>query len=309
MGSGCSWVFHLDPTVYDDACADANSSGRPDLEDFAETLGTHVVTWVGPGDGSWHEPANWSSGHVPGPLDVALIAPCSPTGPTVRIAAPATAAAILSSGAIDVDAATLALGGYMTARDLDLRGGAQLGPVADHYARLHLGIGGDMTMETGCVVEVTNAGYPDILSIQIPGPSRSIVWHRNEGGVFTDAIALRTENASLSMLSPTDIDGDSDLDLIWYDGSSEIIEWMENTDGSGNFATAQTLQPVADILFPHLVDLNGDGAPDVAVAFTDDDVCSWYAQHPATHAFTFNPLSGNIGGTRAISTGTVIKTW
>ena len=67
----------LDPLVGNDPCADANGNGRPDIEDYAASLGAGLVSWIAPGDGSWHDADNWSSGAVPGPDDVVLIAPCS----------------------------------------------------------------------------------------------------------------------------------------------------------------------------------------------------------------------------------------
>ncbi len=37
------------------------------------TVGNGTVFWTNPGDGQWHEPANWSTGQVPGPDDDVVI--------------------------------------------------------------------------------------------------------------------------------------------------------------------------------------------------------------------------------------------
>lgn len=122
----------------------------------------------------------------------------------------------------------------------------------------------------------------DILTAQVNGNTRPIAWHRNEGdGSYSSALSIRSENSSLNLFPPTDVDGDDDLDLIWYDGSSEIIEWMENTDGQGSFASPQTIQALENMLSASLVDLNGDLVPDFigqdwkGTGLSSDDELVW----------------------------------
>lgn len=125
-------------------------------------------------------------------------------------------------------------------------------------------------------------GDADILSVQLPGgSSRPIAWHRNEGaGVFSAALAIRTENSLMTMLPPVDADGDGDRDIVWYHGTRDAVEYMAN-NGAGTFAAPQPLLTAPDLLFPRLLDLNGDAVPDLLAVdnkntgLGDDDEIVW----------------------------------
>ncbi len=150
----------LAPLVPDDPCGDANANGRPDLEDFAATLGQSVAVWINPAGGSWHTGANWSTGQVPGTGVVALIAPCGAagSGPPVQISAAAGAAAILGAGTLQISSATLTLGSRIRLESLTLQNGAHIVPAAAE-ARLAITLAGTLTLDAASTIDVSGAGY------------------------------------------------------------------------------------------------------------------------------------------------------
>ncbi len=150
----------LDPRVANNSCLDANGNGKADIEDFAATLGTRVVSWIAAGDGSWHTAANWSTGEIPGVGDVVLIAPCDANGPVVEVSSDAGAAAVMGNGSLVIDDAVFSLGSRMNLASLTLTDTAILKPLANAYARLSVALTGDLFLAATTAIDVAGAGYP-----------------------------------------------------------------------------------------------------------------------------------------------------
>jgi|GEM_PF-6201901 len=118
------------------------------------------------------------------------------------------------------------------------------------------------------VADIDGDGDPDLVTSYQPSSTssiRTLAWHRNLGSAtaFSATIVVKTGERSTTLLTPTDLDGDDDLDLIWLDGLNDLLEWSENTDGSGMaFDTPTTLLSSLSLLNPRLADLNGDDIPD-----------------------------------------------
>lgn len=150
---------HHDPLVPNDPCADASGNGKPDIEDYAATLGQRVNIWTASGDGNWHTAANWHTGTVPVAGDVVLIAPCAATGPEVTVSANAAAVAVLGGGSLRIDDAVFTLGSLVRLRNLSLTDTAEL-RAAGLEARLGLELTGALTLDATSAINVSGAGYP-----------------------------------------------------------------------------------------------------------------------------------------------------
>ena len=112
-------------------------------------------------------------------------------------------------------------------------------------------------------------------------PTAEMFWLEHDGdptdgGWIVHDLALGIETTFYG--SAYDLDGDGDLDLALSAYEAGEILWLEN-DGSPADG-GWTLHVVdATVVKPAVIavgDLNGDGAPDLAVALTDADEVVWY---------------------------------
>jgi len=120
---------------------------------------------------------------------------------------------------------------------------------------------------------------------------------------FGTATMLLSGQINLAEIHPTQLDGEDGIDLITLRTGSGIASWHAG-DGLGSLGSAVV---VDDFLFgPSAVtvaDFDGNGSRDIAIAFTQDDLCSWYPQNPTSHVFGYEYLAGNIESVRAIGSG------
>jgi len=196
----------FDPLTASDPCADVNTNTIADIQEFAATLGTNLVTWVNPGNGLWSTATNWSTGTIPGSNSVVLISPCAATGPVVTVNASAHAAAVFGSATLVISNAQFKLGSQLHASRLELRNAGNIIPIRTAYVSLFLSIAGDMIVESGCVVDVTNDGYPVLegpgapVIVTTSGSSPSGGSHGGRGGRggFTEIDELGHSYGSLT---------------------------------------------------------------------------------------------------------------
>ena len=71
------------------------------------------------------------------------------------------------------------------------------------------------------------------------GISANISWFENTNGsgAFSAARQVAANLATVTSLRAANVDGDTDLDVIYTDQDSGTLAWAENTDGKGSFST------------------------------------------------------------------------
>jgi len=74
-----------------------------------------------------------------------------------------------------------------------------------------------------------------------------------------------------------DLDNDNDLDFLLWNNYNNILSWMENEDGQGNFSEERIITSEIDFpTYATATDLNDDGYLDVISASIADDKLAWY---------------------------------
>jgi len=127
-------------------------------------------------------------------------------------------------------------------------------------------------------------GDMDVISgssfhIEFVGNMNKILWFENIDGLgnfITHEIYVDTTMEELlTNIYASDIDGDSDIDIVSI--YSDKVTWHKNTDGLGNFDTQELI--TSDIiagLSVHVNDIDGDNDMDVLSASLYDDKAAWY---------------------------------
>ncbi len=148
---------------------------------------------------------------------------------------------------------------------------------------------GDRTFAASVTVNsATQLGLADVSAADIDGDgwidlvtaaagSNRIAWYRNDatpfsgnwgGGTTIRAASTATGEPRADGVTPVDVDGDGDLDVVVPSYSENRVDWFANTSGTGSsWSTARTVasgltrpQPVA------VADVDGDGDADVVTA-------------------------------------------
>ncbi len=132
-----------------------------------------------------------------------------------------------------------------------------------------------------------------------------VAWWENTAGDGT-AWTERTIDAAFDgawYVTPADVDGDGDLDVLGAAASADDIAWFENTTGTGTSWTRHTIDAAIDS--PDMVapaDVDGDGDLDVLGAANVDDVIVWYGNTTGDGtSWTERRLIGAIDGARSVA--------
>jgi hypothetical protein len=120
-------------------------------------------------------------------------------------------------------------------------------------------------------------GDPDVLSAsQIDD---KIAWYENTDGAgrFGPERLISTIAEGAFCVVGTDLDGDTDVDVLSASRWDDKVAWYENTDGAGSFGPQQVISTAADgALSVFAADLDGDTDIDVLSASVSDDKIAWY---------------------------------
>ena len=126
-------------------------------------------------------------------------------------------------------------------------------------------------------VDLDGDNDADVLSASVG--DNKIAWYENEdgqGNFGSQQIITINADGAWSVYS-TDIDNDSDMDVLSASENDNKIAWYENTDGQGSFGAQQVISTATSQ--PRSVyasDLDGDGDMDVLSASRLDDKIAWY---------------------------------
>ncbi|MFP4378480.1 MAG: FG-GAP-like repeat-containing protein [Spirochaetales bacterium] len=116
--------------------------------------------------------------------------------------------------------------------------------------------------------DIDGDGDRDVVAVS--RSSAGVVWYENDGeGNFGAGTDVSGDLEDTFSVSAGDVDGDGDVDLVFTTlrdatGPSPRVVWVENTDGSGTFASPSVVS--ANITSPvavALIDIDGDGDLDV----------------------------------------------
>ncbi|MEC3906155.1 T9SS type A sorting domain-containing protein [Tamlana sp. 2201CG12-4] len=131
--------------------------------------------------------------------------------------------------------------------------------------------------ESVFVADINGDGNLDILSASLF--DNKLAWYENTDGLgsFGTQQIISTSASGPTSIYASDIDGDTDLDVLSTSQNDEKIAWYENTDGLGSFGSQQVISTNA-INASSLIttDIDGDGDMDVVSASWGDDKIAWY---------------------------------
>jgi hypothetical protein len=133
-------------------------------------------------------------------------------------------------------------------------------------------------------------GDPDIIAgswDQEGAGNDQIAWFENDGtGSFTEHLISETSDR-ISSLVVTDLDGDSEADIVCADYGNDRITWLEYSGGSYTFTSLTSGFNGCHWAWPH--DLDGDGDMDIAGAAYEGGAVAWL-ENDGTGSFTRHPV-------------------
>lgn len=124
-------------------------------------------------------------------------------------------------------------------------------------------------------------GAIDLLSAfdgEFPGVSK-IAWNKNLDGLgnFGPQQIISFDHVSVWTIIGTDIDNDSDLDILIIDRNQNQVAWFENLDGLGNFGPEITISTNLDWpIFGVVGDIDNDGDIDILTHSYDGNNIGWF---------------------------------
>ena len=125
--------------------------------------------------------------------------------------------------------------------------------------------------------DIDNDGDDDLLS--------NLTYYENVGGSFVLRQILNGNGVWSVRL--VDFDRDSDLDIVWGERFGGTVNWIENTDGFGDFGNFQVIsEGFSSVYGINLGDIDGDGDLDVASASREDGRYAWHKATLTTNLIT-----------------------
>lgn len=131
--------------------------------------------------------------------------------------------------------------------------------------------------------DIDGDGDKDIVSIsRNPEYVKKLAWYENTDGLgsFAEEQIISIDDFEFSRISPADIDGDGDIDIVTSNYKKLI--WFENLDGLGSFSLEHTVYEYEECCyypFSHNIpaDVDGDGDIDLISGGSQiEPVIAWY---------------------------------
>ncbi|WP_299601386.1 T9SS type A sorting domain-containing protein [uncultured Aquimarina sp.] len=133
-------------------------------------------------------------------------------------------------------------------------------------------------------------GDYDIIAEIAGYPGNKIIWLENLDGKgnFSQEKTIEEGIEAVINISVSDLDNDSDFDIIVSSSQEKIIAWYENTDGKGNFSSRQVI--LSDINRPlamSICDINNDSHLDIVYGnnLYDNDGFYWIKNQGGADSF------------------------
>jgi len=130
--------------------------------------------------------------------------------------------------------------------------------------------------------DIDGDGYTDVLASA--GTANSIVWYKNIDGLgnFSPAICIDSNLNGANYVYATDIDGDTDLDVLATAGGANEVAWYENTDGGGTFGSKVIIgTDLSGANCVYTADIDGDIYIDILVSVGGEDAIVWFERLPS----------------------------
>lgn len=171
-----------------------------------------------------------------------------------------------------------------------------------------LGTFGSRILISGAVQYVTSVyagdmdGDGDMDVVSASANDNKIAWYENTNGLgaFGPQQVLSLTADAPSVVRLADVDGDSDLDVIFGSNSDKKIGWLEN-DGLGNFGSEIFIAPhsgdIRDICFS---DMDTDGDLDFLTATNIDNNIKLFKNTNGTDTFAPTIITKHIDGGRVV---------
>ena len=137
----------------------------------------------------------------------------------------------------------------------------------------------NITPTTVGIADLDGDGDKDIVSVS----NDTLVWFafRGERKTFDGPRtidACDTVGSITPFISPTDLDGDGDQDIVASCCRDTMMVWYENTDGRGTFDVKHPIETstAKEIHAAYTADLDNDGDLDLYTASFSENQISWY---------------------------------
>jgi hypothetical protein len=147
------------------------------------------------------------------------------------------------------------------------------------------------TAKSACSGDFDNDGDVDLMAVGY----LNNMFYRNDGNdIYTPVDVFSTNNSfGGEECRAVDLDGDSDLDVVYTEGVGNRISWLEN-QGGGNFAY-RLVHSLVDAKGVHAVDYDFDGDMDVVSVTVETFSLSaiyWY-ENNGSEVFTEHLVNGS----------------
>lgn len=131
------------------------------------------------------------------------------------------------------------------------------------------------------LADIDGDGMLDIVVSASADSDRSITWYRNLGnGNFSSGNVVISGFSNGFGIAVGDIDGDGFLDIVSGTSNTGVMSWFKNLDGQGNFSAPIPIgssgNPGYNVLWLHLVDIDGDGDLDVVGSSANTQAFAWW---------------------------------
>ena len=131
------------------------------------------------------------------------------------------------------------------------------------------------------------------LDLLVPRTSVTAVgWHENVAGNATVWVrhTIATTVAGPRSVTAVDVDRDGDLDALVPSQYDNTLAWHENLAGDGTLWTKRTIATDASSVHAAVAaDLDGDGDPDVALAWFNGGIVAWHRNATIHESACFVP--------------------
>ncbi len=157
------------------------------------------------------------------------------------------------------------------------------------------------------VEDLNQDGSLDILTIDMVF-GLGFRWYKNEDGLgsFSSPIIVGSGTTG-KLLSITDYDGDSDLDILYDTNTGDDVAWIENLGDFENFNPLETVfYGNLDVIDSKAIadDLDGDGLVDLVSRFNSYSIY-WHKKEPGLGGFESSHVIQNYVQASFISTGDI----